>query len=107
MLRLAGLPGIGLLALLYLTAPAVVGQVPELLHPCYRVLLWSWTPFRFAADALRSLLFSAGMAPAVAVGVWVFAGLAAAGLVVLAWPSWRRADGAAALADNQAPAPVG
>ncbi len=86
LMRLLGLPGIGLLALLYLSAPAVAGQVPELLHPAYRVLLWSWSPMRFSTDALRSLFFSGGVAPAVPVGLWVFAGLAVAGLAVLLWP---------------------
>lgn len=103
-LRLLGLPGIGLLALLYLAAPAVAGQVPELLHPAYRVLLWSWTPLRFSTEGLRSVLLGSGAAPVVTLGVWVFAALAVAGLAVLLWPARRRAAGPVAARE---PVPVG
>jgi LPXTG-motif cell wall-anchored protein len=102
LLRLLGLPGIGVLALLYLTAPAVAGQAPELLHPAYRVLLWSWTPLRFPTDALRDLLLGAGSAPAVATGFWVLVGLAMLGLAGLILPRRRRR--APAPAPTSAPA---
>ena len=39
------------------------GQVPEVLHPFYRDIVWSWTPFRFAAGGMRSLLQGTGSAP--------------------------------------------
>ncbi|HXV92366.1 MAG TPA: ABC transporter permease [Pseudonocardia sp.] len=107
LLRLVGLPGIGLLGMLYLSAPAVAGQVPELLHPAYRVLLWSWTPIRFSTEALRSLFFSGGVAPAVTVGAWVFAGLAVAGLAVLLAPSRRRPADTPEPAGTPSPAAVG
>jgi len=92
-LRLLGLAGMAILAPLYLLAPAVAGQVPELLHPAYRVLLWSWTPFRFSTEGLRSLLLLDGNAldlPDVRTAVLVFAGMAVVGLVVLGWPARRR-----------------
>lgn len=89
-LRLLGLPGMAILAPLYLIAPSVAGQVPELLHPAYRALLWSWTPFRFSTEGLRSLLQLDGIAPDVRTAVWVFAVMAVVGLVVLAWPGRRR-----------------
>jgi len=86
-LRLLGLAGAPVLAVLYLTAPSVAAQAPELLAPAYRALLWSWTPFRFSSETLRSLLFLDASAPGVGVGVLVFALLAAGGLAVLLWPS--------------------
>jgi hypothetical protein len=83
LLRLLGIRAMALLGPLYLIAPAVAGQVPELISPGYRALLWSWTPFRFSTEGLRALLH--GGSPATA-QVWVFVGLAAAGLVVLLLP---------------------
>ncbi|MBM7784517.1 ABC transporter permease [Tenggerimyces flavus] len=87
--RLLGIRALAILAPLYLMAPAVAGQIPELLNSAYRVLLWSWTPFRFSSEGLRSLLFGSPEAPDVTTAIWVFAGLALAGLVVLVWPSRR------------------
>jgi len=72
---------------LYLVAPAVAGQVPELLNPAYRALLWSWTPFRFSAEGLRSLLQGTPDAPDVTTGAWVLAVMLVAGLIVVAWPA--------------------
>jgi hypothetical protein len=88
-LRWLRLPGVSLLALLYLTAPAVAGLVPELLNPVYRALLWSWTPFRFSAEALRSLLFLGPSGPDVSAGTWVFSGIALAGLLLVLVPRPR------------------
>ena len=55
--RWLGLPGMALLGPLYLMAPAVAAVPPELLNPIYRAALWSWTPFRFTTEGLRSLLY--------------------------------------------------
>lgn len=90
LLRLLGLRALAVLGPLYLVAPAVAGQVPELLNPAYRALLWSWTPFRFAAEGLRSLLQGVPGAPDVTTGLWVLGGLLVAGLVVALWPSARQ-----------------
>ncbi|HKN51762.1 MAG TPA: ABC transporter permease [Amycolatopsis sp.] len=90
LLRLLGLRAMAVLGPLYLVAPAVAGQVPELLNPAYRTLLWSWTPFRFSTEGLRSLLQGVPDAPDVMAGVWVLAGLLAAGLLVALWPSARQ-----------------
>lgn len=89
LVRLLGIKALAVLAPLYLMAPAVAGQVPELLNSAYRVLLWSWTPFRFSSEGLRSLLLGTPDAPDVTTAIWVFAGLALAGLIVLVWPSRR------------------
>lgn len=86
LLRLLGLRAMAVLGPLYLVAPAVAGQVPELLNPAYRTLLWSWTPFRFSAEGLRSLLQGVPDAPDVTTGVWVLGALLAAGLAVALWP---------------------
>ncbi|WP_410644791.1 ABC transporter permease [Amycolatopsis sp. lyj-346] len=86
LLRLLGLRAMALLAPLYLVAPAVAGQVPELLNPAYRALLWSWTPFRFSTEGLRSLLQGVPDAPDVTTALWVLGALLAAGLLVALWP---------------------
>ncbi|MFI5609171.1 ABC transporter permease [Amycolatopsis sp. NPDC051903] len=86
LLRLLGIKALAVLAPLYLVAPAVAGQVPELLDPVYRALLWSWTPFRFSTEGLRSLLQGVPGAPDVTTGVWVLAALLVAGLAVVLWP---------------------
>jgi hypothetical protein len=86
LLRLLGLRAMAVLAPLYLVAPAVAGQVPELLNPAYRALLWSWTPFRFSTEGLRSLLQGVPGAPDVTTALWVLGALLAAGLLVTLWP---------------------
>lgn len=91
-LRLLGFAGMAVLAPLYLIAPSVAGQVPELLHPAYRAALWSWSPFRFSTEGLRGLLQLDGLPPAAVTAGWVFISMAVLGLVVLAWPD-RRAPG--------------
>jgi len=88
-LRWLGLRGLAVLVPLYLTAPAVAGLVPELLNPAYRDLLWSWTPFRFSAEGLRGLLFLDGAAD-VRTALWIFGGIAAAGLLATVAPRPRR-----------------
>ncbi|WP_199198893.1 ABC transporter permease [Amycolatopsis sp. CA-128772] len=87
LLRVLGLRAMAVLGPLYLVAPAVAGQVPELLNPAYRALLWSWTPFRFAAEGLRSLLQGVPGAPDVTTALWVLGALLAAGLPVTLWPA--------------------
>jgi hypothetical protein len=90
LVRLFGVPAAALLGPLYLIAPAVAGQVPELLNPTYRALLWSWTPFRFSTEGLRSLLQGTPSAPDVRLGVIVLAAMAATGLVVLFLTATRK-----------------
>lgn len=90
LLRWLGLPGVAVLGLLYLTAPAVAGLVPELLNPVYKAALWSWTPFRFSTEALRSLLLLGPDAPDIQPAIWVFTGIAIAGLALLVAPIPRR-----------------
>ncbi|SDO04875.1 ABC transporter permease [Lentzea jiangxiensis] len=77
--RHLGIRAMGVLGLLYLMAPAVAGQVPELLDPVYKAVLWSWTPFRFSAEGLRSLLYDGS----VTTEWWVFGGIALVGVVLL------------------------
>jgi hypothetical protein len=92
LLRLLRLRGLAILGPLYLIAPAVAGQVPQLLNPAYRTLLWSWTPFRFSTEGLRSLLLGTPDAPDVRTGVIVLASMAVVGLVVLLWPGRPRTE---------------
>jgi hypothetical protein len=86
LLRLFGLGAMAILGPLYLLAPAVAGQVPELLHPAYKAALWSWTPFRFSTEGLRSVLQGTPGAPDVTTALWVLGALLVVGLVVLVWP---------------------
>lgn len=74
-----GIRAMGVLGILYLMAPAVAGQVPELLNPVYKAVLWSWTPFRFSTEGLRSLMYDGS----IGTEWWVFGGIALAGLVLL------------------------
>ena len=89
-LRWLGLRGVVLLGLLYLMAPSVAGLVPELINPVYRALLWSWTPFRFSSEGLRSLLFLGSGSSDVQVALWVFGGLALSGLLLMLAPKPTR-----------------
>ncbi len=99
LLRLLGVRAMAILGPLYLVAPAVAGQVPELLNPAYRAVLWSWTPFRFSAEGLRSLVQGVPAAPDVTTGAWVLAGLLVVGLALAVWP------GRSALHEAEADAP--
>lgn len=81
-----GIKAMAILAPLYLIAPAVASQVPEILHPWYRNGLWSWTPFRFPTEALRSLLNGTPDAPDVMLAVWVLGGMLVVGALLLALP---------------------
>jgi hypothetical protein len=83
-----GIRAMGILGVLYLMAPAVAGQVPELLNPVYRAVLWSWTPFRFSAEGLRSLMYGGS----VSTEWWVFGGIALVGLVLLLAGQKAQAD---------------
>ena len=96
LLRLLRLRAAALLGPMYLLAPAVAGTVPEMLDPAYRTLLWSWTPFRFSTEGLRSLLQGVPDAPDVRNGVLVLACMAVVGLVVMLWPGRRARAGAPA-----------
>lgn len=86
LVKYLGVRALAVLGPLYLIAPAVAGSVPELLDPAYRALLWSWTPFRFATEGLRSLLQGTPGAPDVLLGACVLGGMAVVGLAVLAIP---------------------
>lgn len=86
LLRLLRLRAAAILGPMYLLAPAVAGTVPEMLNPTYRTLLWSWTPFRFSTEGLRSLLQGVPDASDVRTGVIVLTSMAVAGLVVLLVP---------------------
>lgn len=101
LLRVLGIRAMAILVPLYLLAPSVASQVPEMLHSAYRTWLWSWTPFRFSSEGLRSLLTGAHDAPDVMYGVWVLGGMLLAGLILVLWP--RRRGSAAEEAEPQAP----
>lgn len=88
-LRWLGLPGMAVLAPLYLMAPAVAALPAELLNPVYRTLLWSWTPFRFSSEGFRSLLFLGSNTADVRTALLVFGGIALVGLLLMVAPRPR------------------
>ncbi|KMS84472.1 hypothetical protein ACZ91_47610 [Streptomyces regensis] len=92
LLRWLGIPAMAVLGPLYLLAPSVASQVPEMLDPAYRTLLWSWTPFRFSTEGLRSLLLGTPDTAHVTTALWVLGGMLAAGLVGVLWPRRRDAE---------------
>jgi len=92
-LRWLGVRGAAILAPLYLMAPAVAGLVPELLDPFYRTWLWSWTPFRFSTEGVRSLLFLGTGGPDVQTALWVFGAIGVAGLLLTVAPRRRARRG--------------
>jgi hypothetical protein len=96
-LRWLGLAGMAVLGPLYLMAPAVAALPPEVLNPVYRALLWSWTPFRFSTEGLRSVMFVGSGAPDVPVALWLFTGIGLVGLLLAVGPGPRhRVDAATA-----------
>jgi len=101
LLRLVRLRAVAILSPMYLLAPAVAGTVPEMLNPAYRTLLWSWTPFRFSTEGLRSLLQGVPDAPDVRTAVIVLGSMAVVGLVVMLWPGRSRTDEVAPVADRE------
>ncbi|HVK25319.1 MAG TPA: ABC transporter permease [Actinokineospora sp.] len=90
LVRFLGLRAAAILGPLYLIAPAVAGQVPEMLNPAYRALLWSWTPFRFSTEGLRSLLQGTASAPDVRLGVIVLGAIAVVSIALLLLPQRAR-----------------
>lgn len=92
LLRWFGVPAMALLGPLYLLAPSVASQVPETLDPAYRVLLWSWTPFRFPVEGLRSLIAGAPGTEQVMIALWVLGSMLVAGLIAVLWPRRSAAD---------------
>ncbi|MCP2252346.1 hypothetical protein LY13_001085 [Prauserella aidingensis] len=98
LLRWLGLPAMALLGPLYLLAPSVASQVPEVLAPAYRLLLWSWTPFRFPTEGLRSLLAGTAGTDQVTVALWVLGSMLVAGLIAVLWPRRSAAERAASAA---------
>ena len=82
-LRWLGFEAVALLAPFYLMAPAVAGLPPELINPTYRALLWSWTPFRFTSEGIRSLLFLGGGAPDVPPAIVLMLAIALGGAILV------------------------
>ena len=88
-LRWLGAAGMAVLVPLYLMAPAVAALPPELINSTYRALLWSWTPFRFSTEGIRSLMFVGDGVPDVQIALWVFAGIGFLGLLLAIGPGPR------------------
>jgi hypothetical protein len=81
-LRLAGVPGLPVLGLLYLVAAPLATRPLDLLVPVHRVLLWFRNPSPFAVESWSALASpQRPLAGCVALG-----GFLVAGLAVLLWP---------------------
>ncbi len=55
-----GFPAIALLVMLLFFSLPILNVAPEFLPQATRDLLYSWTPFRYVADGLRSLMYYGG-----------------------------------------------
>ncbi|MBB6731395.1 YhgE/Pip domain-containing protein [Cohnella zeiphila] len=99
LLNLIGVPAVGLLALLFFFSMPVLNLAPEFLPDATKDWLYSWTPLRYAAQGLRSLMYFGGegrLADSRAVLWWLagicFAVLLASGLLPRKAPASGRAQ---------------
>lgn len=75
LLNWIGLPALGLLVLLMFFSMPVLNMAPEFLPQATQDWLYSWTPLRFAASALRDVLYFDGVSSSVhATVLWFIAG---------------------------------
>lgn len=72
-----------LLVLIFFFSMPVVGMPQELLPQVTADWLYSWTPFRYAAAGLRSIMYFEGKG-ALYHSVYVLVSMAAAGLILAA-----------------------
>ncbi|BFT75406.1 ABC transporter permease [Paenibacillus sp. P36] len=83
LLNWIGLPSMLLLVLIFFFSIPVIGMPQELLPQVTVDWLYSWTPLRYAAAGLRSIMYFAGKGT-LSQSLYVLAGMAAAGLILAA-----------------------
>ncbi|MBA2943157.1 DUF3533 domain-containing protein [Paenibacillus sp. CGMCC 1.16610] len=83
LLNWIGLPSMLLLVLIFFFSMPVIGMPQELLPQVAADWLYSWTPFRYAAVGLRSIMYFDGKG-VLSQSLYVLAGMAAAGLILAA-----------------------
>lgn len=76
LLNWIGLPAMGILVLLMFFSMPLLNMAPEFLPQATQDWLYSWTPLRFAASALRDVMYFDGYAPSSSHSavVWFIAG---------------------------------
>lgn len=83
LLNWIGLPSMLLLVLVFFFSMPVIGMPKELLPQAAADWLYTWTPFRYAAEGLRSLMYFDGKG-ALGQSLYVLGGLALSGLILAA-----------------------
>ena len=63
LLNWMGIPAMGILVLLMFFSMPLLNMAPEFLPQATQDWLYSWTPLRFAASALRDVMYFDGYAP--------------------------------------------
>jgi YhgE/Pip-like protein len=81
LLNWIGMPSMILLVLIFFFSMPVIGMPQELLPQVTADWLYSWTPFRYAAAGLRSIMYFDGEG-ALSQSLYVLVGMAAAGLIL-------------------------
>ncbi|RAP77718.1 ABC transporter permease [Paenibacillus montanisoli] len=83
-----GLPSIALLVLIFFFSMPVIGMPPEFMSQATSDWLYSWTPFRYAANGLRDILYFGGEG-ALGLSLSVLVWLAVAGFVLAALSAFK------------------
>jgi hypothetical protein len=101
LLNWIGLPSMLLLVLVFFFSMPVIGMPQELLPQVTADWLYSWTPFRYAAAGLRSIMYFDGEG-ALSHSLSVLVGMAAAGLILAALSVFKPRKAAAQPASQTA-----
>jgi len=94
LLNWLGLPAMGILVLLMFFSMPLLNMAPEFLPQATQDWLYSWTPLRFAASALRDVMYFDGSASATAnyTVLWAIAGGSLVLLIASMVKKGRRSD---------------
>lgn len=94
LLNWIGLPAMGILVLLMFFSMPLLNMAPEFLPQATQDWLYSWTPLRFAASALRDVMYFDGYAPSSSHSavVWFIAGGFLVLLLASTFKKGRRSD---------------
>ncbi|MCC3376104.1 ABC transporter permease [Cohnella sp. REN36] len=90
LLRWIGFPAMALLVLLLFFSMPLLGMAPEFMPQATRDWLYSWTPFRYAAAGLRSVLYYGGEGGDLARNYGVLWGIVTGGLALVLASGFRQ-----------------